>query len=148
MGFLCHGGFHISLVVSARCASRCPRWSVRAALRHYGNQREQVETQWEVRNKQQVGAWGRRAAGFYFFPCPQQFDVPAESLARTHEGLVVETCTSCTHDELPGLRLCCPDRDAGMRCHAHFYSQSMFASYLIAWSDLLERNSLASKHGV
>lgn len=63
--------------------------------------------------------------------------------SRSHEGLCVETCASCTHDEQPGLRLCCHDRDAGMRCHAHVYSQSMFASYLIAWSDLLQRNSLA-----
>lgn len=34
------------------------------------------------------------------------------------EGTAIETCTSCTHNEWPGFRMGCHDKDAGTRCYA------------------------------
>ena len=34
------------------------------------------------------------------------------------KGTAIETCTSCTRDEWPGLRMGCHDKEAGTRCYA------------------------------
>lgn len=107
------------------------RWTL-----HYGNSMRN-QRQKDEKKKSEEGEWWCVVSTLSSAVCPSRVAL---------KGTAIETCTSCTRDEWPGLRMGCHDKDAGTR----FYADTSFLRACLhiislpglAWL-VLERKRLA-----
>lgn len=136
VGFLCHGGFLILLLVAARCGSRHPRRSVGAALQHYGNEHELEEARWKVGNEQQVSEWMHEGDGWQIFIFPRSSAVWCP--CRVTRGTRLHGVVHQLHPRrVAGARAVLPWQGRGLALSCTRLFSAVFACYFIAWWDLL-----------